>query len=83
MVDRWERRPTLLTGAGTMAVANAVLILAFAPGPLPVLAFMVPALFSLIFIYRLAPETKGRQLESIRRYWYSGGRWPEEAEVCR
>ena len=43
--------------------------------------FMVLALLSLIFIYRLAPETKGRQLESIRRYWYNGGRWPEEAEI--
>ena len=43
--------------------------------------FMILALLSLIFIYRLAPETKGRQLESIRRYWYNGGRWPEEAEI--
>jgi MFS transporter, SP family, galactose:H+ symporter len=150
VVDRWGRRPTLLTGVGTMALANGVLILAFALGPSPVLAFvgillfivgfnfgygslvwiyasesfparlrtqggsamltsdllanfivgvvflnalgalggaltfgifMVLALFSLIFIYRLAPETKGRQLESIRTYWYNGGRWPEEAET--
>jgi SP family galactose:H+ symporter-like MFS transporter len=150
VVDRWGRRPTLLTGVGTMAVANAVLILAFALGPSPVLAFigillfivgfnfgygslvwiyasesfparlrtqggsamltsdlfanfivgvvflnalgalggsltfgifLVLAVLSLIFIYRLAPETKGRQLESIRHYWYNGGRWPEEAET--
>jgi MFS family permease len=150
VVDRWGRRPTLLTGVGTMAVANAVLILAFALGPSPVLAFigillfivgfnfgygslvwiyasgsfparlrtqggsamltsdlfanfivgvvflnalgalggsltfgifLVLAVLSLLFIYRLAPETKGRQLESIRRYWYNGGRWPEEAET--
>ncbi len=150
VVDRWGRRPTLLTGVSTIAVANAVLILAFALGPSPVLAFigillfivgfnfgygslvwiyasesfparlrtqggsamltsdlfanfivgvvflnalgalggtwtfgifLVLALFSLLFIYRLAPETKGRQLESIRRYWYNGGRWPEEAET--
>ena len=43
--------------------------------------FPALAMFSLFFIYRLAPETKGRQLESIRRYWYNGGRWPEEAET--
>src|SRR5918999_3268442 len=143
VVDRWGRRPTLLTGVGTMVVANAILIVAFAMGPSPILAFigillfivgfnfgygslvwvyasesfparlrtqggsamltsdllanfiigvvflnalgalggpltfgifMVLALLSLVFIYRLAPETKGRQLESIRRYWYNGGR---------
>src|SRR5829696_3995461 len=147
VVDRWGRRPTLLTGVGTMAVANALLIVAFALGPSPVLAFigillfivgfnfgsgslvwiyasesfparlrtqggsamltsdlfanflvgviflnalgalggpvtfgifLILALFSLVFIYRLAPETKGRQLESIRQYWYNGGRWPDE-----
>lgn len=43
--------------------------------------FLILALISLVFIYRLAPETKGRQLESIRRYWYNGDRWPEEAET--
>jgi MFS family permease len=141
VVDRWGRRPTLLTGVSTMAAANAILILAFALGPSPVLAFigillfivgfnfgygslvwiyasesfparlrtqggsamltsdlfanflvgviflnalgalggsvtfaifLILALLSLVFIYRLAPETKGRQLESIRRYWYNG-----------
>jgi hypothetical protein len=50
-------------------------------GPLTFGIFMVLALLSLVFIYRLAPETKGRQLESIRTYWYNGGRWPEEAET--
>jgi len=43
--------------------------------------FLALAVLSFIFIYRLAPETKGRQLESIRRYWYNGGRWPDEAET--
>jgi MFS transporter, SP family, galactose:H+ symporter len=42
--------------------------------------FLALAILSLIFIYRLAPETKGRQLESIRMYWYNGGRWPEEPD---
>jgi hypothetical protein len=43
--------------------------------------FLVLAALSLIFIYKLAPETKGRQLQSIRRYWFNGGRWPERAET--
>ncbi len=30
VVDRWGRRPTLLTGIGTMAAANAILVLAYA-----------------------------------------------------
>jgi SP family galactose:H+ symporter-like MFS transporter len=43
--------------------------------------FLLLAVFSLLFIYRLAPETKGRQLESIRMYWYNGSRWLEEVET--
>jgi MFS family permease len=150
VVDRWGRRPTLLTVVATMAAANAILIVAFALGPSAVLAFigillfvvgfnfgygslvwvyasesfparlrtqggsamltsdlfanfivgvvflnalgalggsvtfgifLALAILSLLFIYRLAPETKGRQLESIRGYWYNGGRWPEETEA--
>jgi SP family galactose:H+ symporter-like MFS transporter len=149
VVDRWGRRPTLLTGVGTMAVANAILIVAFALGPSAILAsigillfivgfnfgygslvwvyasesfparlrtqggsamltsdllanfivgvvflsalgalggsltfgiFFGLAILSFIFIYVLAPETKGRQLEAIRHYWYNGAKWPEEAE---
>jgi MFS transporter, SP family, galactose:H+ symporter len=149
VVDRWGRRPTLLTGVGTMGAANALLIVAFATGPSPVLAFLgillfivgfnfgygslvwiyasesfparlrtqggsamltsdllanfivgvvflnalgalggsltfgiffVLAIVSWVFIYALAPETKGRQLESIRQYWYNGAKWPEEVE---
>ena len=34
---------------------------------------------ALVFVYRLAPETKGRALEDIRGYWDNGGRWPDEA----
>jgi MFS family permease len=29
------------------------------------------------FVWWLAPETKGRPLESIREYWENGGSWPE------
>jgi hypothetical protein len=30
------------------------------------------------FVYRYAPETKGRQLEDIRHFWENDGRWPDE-----
>lgn len=33
------------------------------------------------FVYRFAPETKGRQLEDIRHFWEHDGRWPELTEV--
>jgi MFS transporter, SP family, arabinose:H+ symporter len=34
-----------------------------------------------LFVWWLAPETKGRPLEAIRHYWENGGRWPAEPEV--
>jgi len=37
------------------------------------------AALSFVFVWWLAPETKGRPLEAIRAYWENGGRWPEEA----
>jgi sugar porter (SP) family MFS transporter len=40
--------------------------------------FLGLAVFSFVFILALAPETKGRPLEDIRRYWENGGSWPEE-----
>ncbi|MEB3052020.1 sugar porter family MFS transporter [Mycolicibacter sp. MYC123] len=40
--------------------------------------FGLLALASLAFVYRYAPETKGRQLEDIRHFWENGGRWPAE-----
>ena len=152
VVDRWGRRPTLLTGVGLMVVANAELVLSYALGTSPVLTFVGILLFvvgfnfgygslvwvyasesfpvrlrtqggsamltsdlfanflvgvvflnalgalggsltfgifcglaiiSFLFIYALAPETKGRQLEAIRQYWYNGAKWPEEAEKAR
>lgn len=152
VVDRWGRRPTLLTGVGLMVAANAELVLSYALGTSPVLTFVGILLFvvgfnfgygslvwvyasesfparlrtqggsamltsdllanflvgvvflnalgalggsltfgifcglaivSFIFIYALAPETKGRQLEAIRHYWYNGAKWPEEAEKTR
>ena len=40
--------------------------------------FGVLALAAMLFVYRLAPETKGRELEDIRHYWENAGQWPDE-----
>jgi MFS transporter, SP family, galactose:H+ symporter len=37
--------------------------------------FAALAVLALLFVYRYAPETKGRQLEDIRHFWENGGRW--------
>jgi MFS transporter, SP family, arabinose:H+ symporter len=42
--------------------------------------FLALAVVSWLFIYRFAPETKGRQLEAIHEYWENGGVWPETAD---
>jgi sugar porter (SP) family MFS transporter len=34
------------------------------------------ALMAFGFVYRFAPETRGRQLEDIRHFWENGGSWP-------
>ena len=150
VVDRWGRRPTLLTGIGTMAFANLLLVFAYGlglsaaftligillftigfsfgygslvwvyasesfparlrtqggsamltadlfanfivgvvflsalgtlGGSLTFGIFLVLSVFAIAFVYVLAPETKGRQLEAIRTYWYNGGRWPDESEA--
>jgi sugar porter (SP) family MFS transporter len=39
--------------------------------------FGVLALCALVFMSRMAPETRGRQLEEIRAYWQNGGRWAD------
>lgn len=146
-MDRWSRRPTLLSGIATTGVASLFLALAFGLDPSATLAylgilifrvgfgmgygslvwvyasesfparlrtqggsamltadllanFLIGILFlntlgalggsatftifvflavvAFAFVYRLAPETKGRQLEAIRTYWYNGVRWPED-----
>ncbi len=33
------------------------------------------AVAAFVFVYRYAPETKGRQLEDIRHFWETGGTW--------
>ena len=42
--------------------------------------FWVYAIFAglaVLFIWRFVPETKGRPLEYIDKYWTEGHRWPE------
>ena len=44
--------------------------------------FVVFGLFAvaaMAFVFKLAPETKGRQLEDIRHYWENGGKWPQSS----
>lgn len=38
--------------------------------------FAILAVLAWIFVWRLAPETKGRELEEIQGYWANGGHWP-------
>jgi hypothetical protein len=40
--------------------------------------FGLLAVVGFVLVYRFAPETKGRQLEEIRRFWENNGRWPDE-----
>jgi SP family galactose:H+ symporter-like MFS transporter len=40
--------------------------------------FGVLAVSAFVFVFKLAPETKGRPLEDIRHYWENGGTWPTE-----
>ena len=34
--------------------------------------YMVMAVFAFVFVYKLIPETKGKSLEEIERYWLPG-----------
>ena len=40
--------------------------------------FAILAVLAWIFVWRFAPETKGRELEEIQGYWANGGHWPGE-----
>ena len=62
-------------------IANAIVAAVFltmlhslgGAGAFAVFAFLAVIAFG--FVYRNAPETKGRQLEEIRHFWENGGRW--------
>jgi len=40
--------------------------------------FGLMAIAAFAFVFKLAPETKGRPLEDIRHFWEHGGSWPTE-----
>jgi sugar porter (SP) family MFS transporter len=77
------------TGASAMLtadlVANLIIGLYFLSaldalgGTATFAMFAALAAISFVFVWMLAPETKGRPLEAIRAYWENGGRWPEPA----
>lgn len=39
--------------------------------------FAALAVFAFLFVWKYAPETKGRPLDDIRHFWENGGKWPE------
>ena len=83
-----ESFPTRLRslGSSTMLtsnlVANAIVAAVFLTmlhslgGAGTFTVFAVLAAIAFGFVYRYAPETKGRRLEDIRLFWENGGRWP-------
>ena len=78
-------------GASTMLTADLVANLLISRFFLTVLGsmggagtfalFLGLAAVSFVFIYAMAPETKGRPLEAIRVYWENGARWPSKDET--
>lgn len=43
--------------------------------------FAVMSVIAWLFVFKLAPETKGRELEDIRHYWENGGKWADTKEA--
>jgi sugar porter (SP) family MFS transporter len=84
-----ESLPSRLRSMGSSAmltsnmVANAIIVGVFLTmltslgGAVTFAVFGVLAMASFGFVYRYAPETKGKQLEDIRHFWENGGRWPK------
>jgi MFS transporter, SP family, galactose:H+ symporter len=69
---------TMLTSnlVGNAIIAAVFLTLLHSLGGTGTFAvFVVLTLIAFVFVYRYAPETKGRQLEDIRHFWENGGRW--------
>ena len=40
--------------------------------------FAVLAIFGVFFVGKFAPETKGRDVDDVRKFWENGGKWPAE-----
>jgi MFS transporter, SP family, galactose:H+ symporter len=82
-----ESFPSRLRSIGSSAmltsnlVANAIIAAVFLSvlhslgGAGTFAVFAVLAVVAFGFVYRYAPETKGRQLEEISHFWENGGRW--------
>lgn len=87
-----ESFPSRLRSLGSSAmltsnlVANAIVAAVFLTllhslgGAGTFAMFAALAVLALGFVYRYAPETKGRQLEDIRHFWENGGRWENTRE---
>ncbi|MEO8814247.1 MAG: sugar porter family MFS transporter [Mycobacterium sp.] len=88
-----ESLPTRLRSMGASAmltsdlVANAIVAAVFLTvlttlgGAATFAVFGVLAVLAFGFVYRYAPETRGRQLEDIRHFWENGGRWPDDLDA--
>jgi SP family galactose:H+ symporter-like MFS transporter len=89
-----ETFPSHLRGSGSSTmltsdlVANYVIGVAFLPllqvlgggGTFAVLG--VFALLAFLFVWKFAPETKGRPLDDIRMFWENGGTWPKGVDAA-
>lgn len=63
---------------GTIAVTQSFpLMTSYFGGGFAWAVFLVMAVIAWMFIFFLAPETKGRTLEEINEYWLNNGRWPD------
>ena len=40
--------------------------------------FAILAAIAWVFVFKMAPETKGRDLDDIHQFWENGGKWPTE-----
>jgi MFS transporter, SP family, galactose:H+ symporter len=84
-----ESFPTRLRSIGSSAmltsnlIANAIVAAVFLTllhslgGAGTFAVFGCLSVVAFVFVYRYAPETKGRQLEEIRHFWENGGRWAD------
>ncbi|MEI6624085.1 MAG: sugar porter family MFS transporter [Actinomycetes bacterium] len=44
--------------------------------------FAVLAIIGILFVWKFAPETKGRDVDDVRKFWENGGKWPEEGALA-
>ncbi|HEX7321481.1 MAG TPA: sugar porter family MFS transporter [Mycobacterium sp.] len=88
-----ESLPSRMRSMGSSAmltsdlVANAIVVgffltmLTSLGGAATFTVFGILAMISFVFVYRYAPETKGRQLEDIRHFWENGGKWSDGVDL--